>query len=330
MPLTAPDLPSLLKLLGDPTRLRSLALLQEEELSVGELGRALGMAQSRVSNHLRVLREADVLAERHVGTSTFLRAHLGPEGSYLQRLWATLGEGLSSLPEHSADRSRLQQVLAARRTDDTDFFDRMAGSWDERGARFLNGQARQRAAVNLLPAGLVLADLGCGTGYLARSVLGLAHKLICIDRSEGMLVEARRQLLPLAGPTELDFRPGEFDRLPLAEGEVDGALLGMVLHHLPELDVPLREVRRSVRPGGSAVVLELAPHRESWMHQDLGDRHLGLAAQDVLSAMRRAGFVELQLEALEDRYCPTRVDPDAPGPSVALPLYIVRGRVPRT
>ncbi|MEM7518519.1 MAG: metalloregulator ArsR/SmtB family transcription factor, partial [Planctomycetota bacterium] len=53
----AADLTALLKVLGDPTRLRILGLLEIEELSVGELSRSLGMAQSRVSNHLRVLRE---------------------------------------------------------------------------------------------------------------------------------------------------------------------------------------------------------------------------------------------------------------------------------
>ena len=326
MPTTSLDLPALLKLLGDPTRLRILALLRDEELSVGELVRCLDMAQSRVSNHLRQLRDADVLSERHVGTSTFLRADLGASGGYLERLWTTLAEGLDGMPERTADRTRLETVLSARRKDEAEFFDRVAGSWDEVGARFSNGQARQRAAANLLPPGMVFADLGCGTGYLARSVISIADRLICVDRSEGMLVEARRKLLPLAGRTELEFRPGGFDALPIADDEVDGALVGMVLHHLQELDGPLREVYRVVRPGGTAVVLELAPHRESWMHQELGDRHLGLASQDVRDAMRRAGFEDLTLEAVEDRYCPRREGDGAD--DVALPLYIVRGRVP--
>ena len=73
MAATLVELPTLLRVLSDTTRLRILGLLELEELSVGELGRALGMAQSRVSNHLRVLREAELLSERHVGTSTILR-----------------------------------------------------------------------------------------------------------------------------------------------------------------------------------------------------------------------------------------------------------------
>ena len=101
MTLNVPHaLPALLKVLSDPTRLRILALLELEELAVGELSRALGLAQSRVSNHLRVLREADLLRERHVGASTYLRSALvgGSSGNgapgTAARLWTSLRDGL--------------------------------------------------------------------------------------------------------------------------------------------------------------------------------------------------------------------------------------------
>lgn len=324
------DLTALLRALGDPVRLRILGVLELEELSVGELTRALGLSQSRVSNHLRVLREHELLLERRVGTSTFLRTALssapgGADAPWAARLWSTLREGLPALAEHEADRARLGEVLAERRRESRDFFDRVAGEWDKRGASFATGQARQRAVASLLPRGLVLADLGCGTGYMARALGGLAGRLVCVDRSAGMLEEARARLAHLPSGVEVEFRAGELDDLPIATDELDGALAGMVLHHLPALDAPLREMRRAIRPGGTAVVLELAPHKEEWMHAELGDAHLGLDASDVVLAMRRAGFEHVHLEPVEDRYCPTPRGTDA---AVALPLYIVRGRVP--
>lgn len=325
------ELPALLRALGDPTRLRMLGLLELEELSVGELSRALGMAQSRVSNHLRVLREAGLLSERHVGTSIFLRPSLagtaGEGAPYPARLWAALRDGLGELDEHGADRTRLAEVLAARAADD-DFFDRVAGDWDKLGARFQSGQARQRAIASLLPPRGVYADLGCGTGYLARALVGVAARIVCVDRSSGMLEEARRRLASAPGGTEVEFRRGELDALPLADDEVDGALAAMVLHHLPSLDGPLREMFRVVRPGGAAVVLELGPHREAWMQAELGDRHLGLASKDVVDTFRRAGFEGVRLEAVDDRYCPVPPDGGGRPEPVSLPLYIVRGHVP--
>ena len=65
MSVATTSLSAALKLFGDGTRLRMLALLSQEELTVGELTRSLDLSQSRVSNHLRLLRDAGLLAERH-------------------------------------------------------------------------------------------------------------------------------------------------------------------------------------------------------------------------------------------------------------------------
>src|SRR5262245_36339082 len=122
------DLPAALKLLGEPTRLRILALVDRDEVSVGELSESLGMAQSRVSNHLRLLRDAGLLTERHAGTSTFLRLSPPREGTVNERLWSALRAEIREIPEHAADLARLEGVLA-RRPRGGDFFDRVAGDW---------------------------------------------------------------------------------------------------------------------------------------------------------------------------------------------------------
>lgn len=323
MPLAEPTLPGALKLFSDPTRLRIIALLEREELSVGELSRALAMAQSRVSNHLRLLRDAELLLERHEGVSTFVRIAGNGSGA-VSRLWDALKGDVSALPEHAADVKRLEGVLRSRRARDGEFFDRVAGEWDKIAGEFKTGQARQRMVAHLLPREFIVADLGCGTGFVAEALLGHCSRLICVDRSAGMLKEARKRLLRSGSAMQIELRKGELGALPIADGEVDGAVAGMVLHHLPKVDDAVAEMFRILKPGGSAVVLELSPHRETWMRQELGDRHLGLEPSDVLSAFRRHGFADVVLDPVDDEFQPRR--PDAQG--VALSLYIVRGRKP--
>ncbi len=320
---------AILKLLADPTRLRILALLEREELAVGELSRALGMAQSRVSNHLRLIREAGLLGERHAGTKTFLHLPLEAGPGLAGRLWAELRGELDGLPEHAADLVRLERVLAEREGQGS-FFDRYAGEWDKRAGGFATGLGRERALTHLLPDGLVVADLGCGTGYLAQALLGQAARLICVDASEPMLAEAERRLGRNgdARATEVEFRQGDLDALPISDAEVDGALAGMVLHHLPAPDAALAEMRRILKPGGSAVVLELLPHRETWMRDALGDRHLGLEPSDVVAAFQRAGLEQVTLDPVSDRYQPERPEEHGGG-AADLGLYLVRGRRPR-
>lgn len=309
-----------LKLFGDGLRLRMLALLDGEELSVGELAAALGAHQSRVSNHLRLLREAGLLEERREGTTLWVRSALERALGARKRLWRELSGELRSEGAHAADQARLARVLARR--GDGDIFDRLAPSWNRLAGTFGTGQARQRAAARLLPAGYAAADLGCGTGTLAEPLLGVAAKLISVDRSRAMLAEARRRLVPRARGTVLEFRPGPLDRLPLADGEVQGALMGMVLHHLERPGEVLAEARRALADGGTLVVMELAPHRETWMRAALGDRRLGIEAAAVVELLERAGFSQVQCDAVDDRYRPRRPS----GDQADLELYLVSGR----
>ena len=322
---------ALLKALGDPTRLRILGLLARHELSVGELCRALGLSQSRVSNHLRVIREHSLVGERHVGSSTFLRFdpdRAGQGESVARRLWAALAPELEGLREHADDLARLRVVLDERRRSSRDFFDRVAGDWNAIGVEFATGQARQRVAASFLDPGLTIADLGCGTGYVAQSLLGLCSRVICVDASGPMLDEARKRLDETPVGTRVEYRPGELDSLPIADDEVDGALCAMVLHHLETPDDCLREMFRIVRPGGCAVILELTPHKAEWMHEALGDRHLGLEPESIARRLESVGFQDVSLELPTDRYRPSTGDGQAPQ-GEGLPLYILRGRVPR-
>lgn len=333
---TAQALPELLRTLVDPTRLRILGLLEHGELSVGELARALDMQQSRVSNQLRVLRDARLLEERHVGRTTYLRVSVAPAGDgdgppLAARLWNALRPEIASLPEFSADLARLARVRDERAAKSAEFFDRVAREWDKIGGDFASGEARQRAVASLLPRDCVLADLGCGTGYVARALLPLCRKLVCVDRSAAMLDEARRKLEPLPAGLELDLREGDLHRLPIADGELDGCIAAMVLHHVENLSAPLAEMHRALKDRGRAVVVELAPHREEWMRQEQSDRHLGLEPRDVLAAFERAGFESVQVEPLDDRYQPTKPDaaPDGTREKASLPLYLVRGVRPQ-
>ncbi|MEW6074575.1 MAG: metalloregulator ArsR/SmtB family transcription factor [Planctomycetota bacterium] len=318
-----------LRLFAEPLRLRILGLLEREELSVGELSRALALSQSRVSNHLRPLREAGLLGERHAGTTTHLRlAPPGRNGAVARRLWTALREELPALPEHGADLVRLERVLAARRAAEGELFDTLAVDWDKLAGAFATGQGRLRAATHLLPPGLVVADLGCGTGYMAEALLGVASRVIGVDRSAGMLEEARRRLSRAPRGTAVELRRGELDALPIADGEVDAALAGLVLHHLPALDPGIREMARILKPGGTLAILELAPHGEAWMKRALGDRRLGLEPGDVLAALERAGFTGPLLDPVEDAYRPRRPDAAPGDEEPRLTLYVVRARAP--
>jgi ubiquinone/menaquinone biosynthesis C-methylase UbiE/DNA-binding HxlR family transcriptional regulator len=328
--IAAGDVSALLKALGDETRLRILALLVDSELSVGELSKALDMSQSRVSNHLRLLRDTGLIAERHAGSSTFLR--LAPSADQLSGgVWNAVQARVRTAPEHHADRQRLAALLDERERRAAELFEQIAPDWDKFGVDFATGQARQRALASLLPRNWTVADIGCGTGYLARGLLGLASKIVCVDRSQAMLDQARERIAREgAAGVAVDFRRGPLDQLPIATHELDGLVAGMVLHHLSDLGPAFAEFRRVLKPGAPAVVLELEPHGEDWMREHMGDRHLGLDARDVAKGFTNAGFESLSIDTVDDRYTPRRPAAEALPESerAALKLYLVRGFAP--
>lgn len=112
-----------------------------------------------------------------------------------------------------------------------------------------------RAAVGN-PHGLRALDLGCGTGRHSLWLAAAGATVTALDFSEGMLAEARKK----AGADAVRFICHDLHQpLPLADGEFDVVVSGLVLEHLRELDDFFLEVRRVLQPAGRAVVSAMHP-----------------------------------------------------------------------
>ena len=318
MTSTTTTLPTLFRILADSTRLRALGLLAREELGVGEMARILGLSPSRLGNHLRILREADLVTDRKEGTWTFVR--LNRDGGLPGDLWAAVEIELARHESFVADLARLEEVLEERRARSRAYFEGVAPEWDAIGSDFRTGAARHRVAASLISPTLRVADVGCGTGYLACGLAPLVGSLVLVDHSPAMLETARRNLEGKA--TQVEFRPGEIDDLPLEDEEVDAVVAGLVLHHAPDPVAFLREARRVLRPGGVLVIEDLLPHKEAWMRETMADLRLGCEPRDLLRHLDDLGFEEPLVDKLEDAYTPERPD----GVRVDLPLFMIRAR----
>jgi ArsR family transcriptional regulator len=307
----------ILRVLADETRLRILALLSRSELSVGEIARCLAMGQSRVSNHLKALREVEVVSERHEGSYTYCRLDV-PAG-LMRALWPALEPSLEGLEHGEADRRRLISVLAGRAQNGS-FFDRIAGDWDLIGSDFSQGTGRLEVLGCLVPGDLVVADVGCGTGYLTRALGRRVAKVVCVDTSQAMLDRARDNLSDLNA--EIELRMGAVESLPLENEEVDAACAHMVLHHLGDVRAGLAEMARVVRPGGVVVCLDLLPHRETWMRESMADTRLGLDPVELEADFRSVGLADPGRQVLSDSYVV-----EAPsGSRIELPLFLTWAR----
>lgn len=282
------------KALADETRLRLLGVLASHELNVGEIVQVMGMGQSRVSRHLKILMDAGLVACQRHGLWAFYSSSAGNgSGSLL----AAVLEGLAGLPEHKADLDAAAQILSERRRSTTRFFDGVASDW-KRLSREMLGDFELGPAImgSLAASGAqvgTVVDLGCGPGLLMGHLAGAASQVIGVDNSPRML-EAAAKLLP-DGP-EISLRIGDLEHLPLRDGEADAAVMSLVLHHLPAPQQGIAEMGRVVRPGGRAVLADFQLHDNETLRSLYGDRWLGFSPDDLRTWLERAGFHELACE----------------------------------
>jgi ArsR family transcriptional regulator len=291
------SLQKVFKTLSDPTRVRVLALLEREELAVQELMDVLGMAQSRVSRHLAILREAGLLQDRREGTYVFYRFGVPHDGPW-RDAWSIVREHLAEDATHQRDIAALAQVLASRAASTRSFFDAVGPEWDALRKVFDDDVLRARAITRLVPTGIVVADIGTGTGILAAELRSLGLRVIAVDHSERML-EAARSKLGGQALEGVELRQGDVGSLPLEEGEVAAAFAHMVLHYLPSPAEAIREMARVVAPGGRVILVDFVRHEHEWMREELGVHWLGFETDEVRGWFREAGLGDAEIEIHE-------------------------------
>ena len=291
------ELQKVLKTLSDPTRIRILRLLEAEELVVQELMEVLGMAQSRVSRHLAILREAHLLSDRRDGTYVRYCFAPPPEGVW-RDAWAMVTKNLRGDPTAERDAAALGRVIDGRGARARSFFDAVGPEWDALRKVFNDDVLRARAVARLVPPGLCVADVGTGTGILAFELARLGLHVIGVDNSAPML-EAAQAKLDAEKVTGVELRRGEISHLPLTDDEVDAAFAHMVLHYLASPVEAICEMARVVKPGGLVVVVDFVRHEQDWMREELGVQWLGFATDEIVAWFGAAGLPDIELETAE-------------------------------
>jgi ArsR family transcriptional regulator len=276
------------RLLGDEARLRLLRVLSLERLNVTEITGVLGLAQSGVSRHLKLLKEAGFVAEERSGGFTYYTLTDLSRHEY-RALWDALQDQFAQAaddPAVNADNARLQEVLRLRKES---FLEHTADAKDNRQLVPGRSWAAWSRALGLLLPPLRVADLGCGEGYLTIEASRWAASVVGVDRSSTVLARART-LAQRRRAKHITWKRGDLEQLPLAAASVDLALLSQSLHHAVDPSRAMAEAVRILVPGGRLLVLDLREHEEGWVRDRLGDRTLGFSDARLRQLLTDAGL----------------------------------------
>ena len=292
--------------LSDATRSRMLLILERHELTVSELCAVLQLPQSTVSRHLKTLADASWVTSRRDGTSRYYTLALDERDAHTRRLWSLLRDQIATTAGADQDARRLKGVLGRRQSKSEEFFASAAGQWDRLRRELFGGASALHALPALIDPGWTVGDLGCGTGETSAAFAPFVARTIAVDRSGEMLHSARRRLRDLPN---VDVRRGELEALPIADGELDAAVMILVLHHVPDPAAVLREAARTLEPGGRFVLCDMLPHDREEYKQQMGHVWLGFGDDQMRRLLAGAGFDDI-------RVVPLPVDPRAKGPAL--------------
>lgn len=282
-----------LKLLADPTRLRLLLLLGEEELSVVEIQEILGMGQSRISSHLAQLKAAKLVRDRRVGKNIYY-GRAGHNDGPFQEIIAACAE---EIPEAAHDRAALKLIRRKRLDTARDYFNKLAGKF---GRSYCPGRSWKGFAQMLLAmvGPITVADLGAGEGTLSQLMARRARSVIAVDNSEKM-VEFGANLAKEHGFSNLEYRLGDLEEPPIEDDSVDLALLSQALHHAGNPARAIAAAHRILKPGGRIAILDLLAHQFESARDLYADRWLGFSEVQLDQMLRGAGFQEIDITVVD-------------------------------
>lgn len=280
-----------LRLIADPTRIRILALLRQEELTVAELQEILAMGQSRISTQLAQLKQAGLLTDRRSGKHSLYAAKKGksPENA---PLWAVVEAAAGEIDEVVQDAAALELVLSKRQDRARAYFDELAGKF---GRHYCPGRSWKGLAemlLKLMPP-MTIADLGAGEGTFSQLLAQKAKKVIAVDNSEKMVAYGS-QLAKQHGFDNLEYRLGDLMDPPIDEGSVDIALFSQALHHAVSPQRAVQAAYRILEPGGRIVILDLLKHQFEEARDLYADLWLGFSELELLEFLETAGFVDVE------------------------------------
>lgn len=281
-----------IKLLSDSTRARILIILNDEELSVAELQEVMNMGQSRISSHLSLLRQGDLVIDRKEGKKTFYETNPSRNPSKAKLIDSVLSV-LRADSKAIEDQINLKRVLNKRKQAAEEYFNSVAGRLGKNYCPGRSWEAIGHFLLYLTPK-LKIADLGAGEGLISQLLARGAEKVYCIDNAPKM-IEFGKSLSQMNDLTNLEYKLGDIENVPLKSKSVDIALLSQALHHANHPLKALEEAYRILEDEGRIIIIDLLEHNFEKARELYADVWLGFSQNKLYQLLKDAGFKQIEI-----------------------------------
>jgi ubiquinone/menaquinone biosynthesis C-methylase UbiE/DNA-binding transcriptional ArsR family regulator len=278
-----------LKAIADPTRVRLIMLLAKAELAVTDLTRIVSQSQPRVSRHLKILTEAELIERHKEGSWVFYR--LPVAGPYSDLVRATLALSNATAETVARDFTRLEEILTRRAAHAQHYFDAHAKEWDEIRKLHIPETEVEKEVLRLIAAKPIhkLLDVGTGTGRMLEVLAPHVKHGIGIDNSREMLSLARTRL-EANNIHHCQVRHADLYALPGEDENYDAIMFHQVLHFAEDPRAAISEAARVLSPNGRIIIVDFAPHNHDELRDKFEHRRLGFTDEQIMDYFTAAAL----------------------------------------
>ncbi len=295
--LTKTELLNALKAAADDTRLRLLVLLSDSEHNVKDLTHILDQSQPRLSRHLKLLSEADLIERFQEGSWVYYR--LARSGETARLVNDILSRANRDDAVFRKDQAQAEKVKTQRASEAQDYFQTHAKDWDSIRSLYVKEEKVELEMQQMLGDATIelLLDIGTGTGRILELFANQYKKGIGVDINHEMLRHARARLDRL-NLKSCELRHADITRFDFNNRQASTIIMHQVLHFVTEPKKVIREAARLLQKGGNLMIVDFAPHTQDQLRTEFAHQRLGFEEHQLWSWIKIAGLKPLQFKTL--------------------------------
>ena len=175
------------------------------------------------------------------------------------------------------------------------YFDSIAESWNVIRSEYFEERLKYKLLSLTNIKNKVVADLGCGTGFVSLALVNEASIVFSVDNSRNMLKQLKNNLSEKDNKN-LYLIKSSLDNLSLFDDSVDVIFINMALHHIKDAKKAISEMHRVLKKDGIVVISDVMEHDGEWAREEMFDEWLGFSNEQIINWLEESGFKDIQIE----------------------------------
>lgn len=175
------------------------------------------------------------------------------------------------------------------------YFDSIAENWNVIRSEYFEERLKYKLLSLTNIKDKVIADLGCGTGFVSLALVNEASIVFSVDNSSNMLKQLKNNISD-KNYKNLYLIKSSLESLSLFDESVDVIFINMALHHIKDAEKAISEMHRVLKKDGVVIISDVMEHDGEWAREEMFDEWLGFSNEKIINWLEETGFNNIQIE----------------------------------